>query len=188
MCLGSCTAGSWITSSHARRAGSVRSARSVCHSTLKPLSWALWSTFNDARTPRGHHDVGRAAYWILRGCDAKEDPSTIHTWGLVARATESQPRDAFNNMSKIIRAVSFTLFVSAAWFSAATNVRADECTEFMTAHCSYFVVGLGFGFTCDEETSCTDVSGCCEFFCDGSAHFECDSQGGGNAEGFCACN
>jgi DNA-binding response OmpR family regulator len=42
--------------------------------------------------------VGRAAYWILRGCDANEDPSTIPTWGLVARATESQLRDAFKRL------------------------------------------------------------------------------------------
>jgi DNA-binding response OmpR family regulator len=42
--------------------------------------------------------VGRAAYWILKGCDANEDPSTIPTWGLVARATESQLRDAFKRL------------------------------------------------------------------------------------------
>lgn len=42
--------------------------------------------------------VALAAYWILRGCDADEDPSTIPTWGIVARATESQLRDAFKRL------------------------------------------------------------------------------------------
>ena len=41
---------------------------------------------------------GRAAYWILRGCDAKEDPSTIPEWCVVAKSTEGQLRDAFKRL------------------------------------------------------------------------------------------
>lgn len=70
--------------------------------------------------------VGRAAYWILRGCDANEDPSTIPSWGLIARATESQLRDAFKRLH-IPRsdARDFMRVLRALWCAAGRVERVE---------------------------------------------------------------
>ena len=64
-----------------------------------PLTDAVWPSRPVAgRLQQPGTTLGRAAYWILRGCDAQEDPSTIPEWCVIARATEGQLRDAFKRL------------------------------------------------------------------------------------------
>lgn len=71
-----------------------------------------------ARLKQPGTTIGRAAYWILRGCDAKEDPSTIPEWCVVAKPTEAQLRDAFKRLH-IARsdARDFMRILRALWCS-----------------------------------------------------------------------
>ena len=98
-----------------------------------------------------------------------------------------------NNMTKLIRNLSFASFLAAASFSSSTGLQAQpNCSYLLETYCvwGYYEPENGeyaAEFACSGGPSCGTMSSCCEEFCgEWEADYQCETYKG-HIEGTCEC-